>query len=192
MGLADGSRHDVMVKLVDLRRGSYAAAGKGEKYERAVQSFRAEAAFYEQLAPVLEQAGVNAGRALSVHWSANGWLVLVLPDLRGMPGQAVDRATGRSEEQHLALDAVHARAALRWLAALHAAFWQWSPEPPRVGQEAGLWPQVLLSRCEANSGARNMAGVVRMHVAMLSSASVRQQRETGISRSPCLYATAAV
>ena len=53
--LVDGSRHDVMVKLVDLRRGSYAAAGKGESYERALQSFRAEAAFYEQCAPVLEQ-----------------------------------------------------------------------------------------------------------------------------------------
>lgn len=44
-----------MVKLVDLRRGSYAAAGKGESYERALQSFRTEAAFYEQCAPVLEQ-----------------------------------------------------------------------------------------------------------------------------------------
>lgn len=53
--LADGSRHDVMVKLADLREDSYAAAGKGESFERAVRSFQAEAAFYKYCAPRLEQ-----------------------------------------------------------------------------------------------------------------------------------------
>ena len=87
------------------------------------------------------QAGVSAGRPLALHWSADGWLVMVLPDLRRAPGQPVESSTGRGAEQHLSLDVAHTRAALRWLAALHAIFWQWRPQP-RGEEVAGLWPQV--------------------------------------------------
>ena len=63
-----------MVKLVDLRRGSYAAAGKAEKYELALKSFRAEAAFYEQCAPMLEQVPTTCQGQLYYHMftSING------------------------------------------------------------------------------------------------------------------------
>lgn len=108
---------------------------------------------------------MSGGRALAVHWSGDGWLVLVLPDLRRAPRRPVELATGRAAEQHLSLDAAHVRAALRWLAALHAAFWQWAPQPCGEG-EAGLWPQVCPLPPRDHSGGgiglSNMTTVVKI------------------------------
>eukprot|EP00887_Chlorella_sp_A99_P000427 scaffold17.g427.t1 len=106
----------------------------GVSHERKLRSYQVEAAFYQRVAPHLPaDAACHMPRCLGVHSTLHGpdggsadggSMQLVLSDLR-------PRFPSSSHN----LDEAHARAALSWLGAFHAACW---------GADAaalGLWPQ---------------------------------------------------
>lgn len=100
-------------------------AGSGVSHERKLRSYQVEAAFYQRVAPQLLEAGLPIAHPAHVDndlSGAGGAMHLLLTDLRDEYP-----ATQRP------MDLAHAKAALSWLARLHASFWQ---QPP-----AELWAQ---------------------------------------------------
>lgn len=91
-----------------------------------------EATFYQHIAPRLQHSpACSVPRPLLVQSSLSsrggGALVLVLTDLRPQ----FPRHSG-------SLDLEHTQAALAWLAAFHAAFWE-QPLPEGVWEEGSYW-----------------------------------------------------
>jgi hypothetical protein len=106
----DGAQQHFVVK--DIKP----PAGSGVSHQRKVRSYQVEGSFYEEVAPMLlARPGAPAVAAPLVvqRVEASGNVALVLGDLRG-----------RFPESAGALDLPRAKAALAWLAALHAAYWQ--------------------------------------------------------------------
>lgn len=111
-------------------------AGSGVSHMRKLRSYQVEAAFYERVAPLLPpDAACRLPRCLGVHSTLHGGIdsgggggggtmQLVMSDLRA----SFPRRCGT-------LDEPHARAALAWLAAFHAACWG------ADAQQLGLWPE---------------------------------------------------
>ena len=98
--------------------------------DKRLRSFEAEAAFFEHCATRLTAAGVAVPHAWSVaHSHQRREFSLLMSDLAsdGFPRQP--EALGFSE----------ATAALRWLATLHAEFWDESELPPGLWRHGSYW-----------------------------------------------------
>jgi len=117
-----GRTHNLILKEVSP------PAGSGVSHLRKVQSYQVEAAFYTSVVPSLRDFGLALAQPLVVEStldSSGGALHLLMTDLRPDYPNARQRGT---------LDLAHAKAALSWLARLHASHWQQDvPE--------GLWPE---------------------------------------------------
>ena len=104
----------------------------GVSHERKLHSYQVEAAFYQQLAEPLRQRGL----AIATHYLAEhnldgatgtGSMHLILSDLRE-----------EYPNQHRPMDLPHAKAALSWLATLHASHWQ-LPIPKELWRQGCFW-----------------------------------------------------
>ncbi|EFN58473.1 hypothetical protein CHLNCDRAFT_140492 [Chlorella variabilis] len=106
--------------------------GSGVSHARKMRSYQIEAAFYQRVAPHLPPgAACHVPHCLGVHSTLDadsssdaGGMQLVMSDLRQ-----------RFPNSCSSLDEQHARAALSWLAAFHAACWGADAE------RLGLWPE---------------------------------------------------
>jgi hypothetical protein len=123
----DGNQHAVVVKEVNPPHDS------GISHERKLKSYQVEASFYQDVAPFLLSTGLAIPTPLHVasnledSAALNQHMHLVLTDLRGdYP------ARGGT------LDMEHAKAALSWLAHLHACYWQ-RELPKSLWSEGCFW-----------------------------------------------------
>jgi hypothetical protein len=131
----------VAARRVRLQRWPVTGGGEcpslpsaGARHRSCRGTTQVEAFFYEKLAPEIHQLGADCHlpRALVVHnqldSGGGGSMEMLLTDLR--PRFPSPASSG--------MDAAHARAALTWLAAFHAVFWE-RPTPPEVWQEGCYW-----------------------------------------------------
>jgi hypothetical protein len=103
----------------------------GVSHQRKLHSYKVEAAFYQQLAVPLRE---DKGLAIATHYLAEhdlddtgGSMHLILSDLRE-----------EYPNQHRPMDLAHAKAALHWLATLHASHWQ-IPIPKELWRQGCFW-----------------------------------------------------
>jgi serine/threonine protein kinase len=104
----------------------------GVSHDRKIHSYKVETAFYQQLAVPLKQCGLSiATPYLAEHnldgSTGTGSMHLILSDLRE-----------EYPNQHRPMDLAHAKAALYWLATLHASHWQ-RPIPEKLWGQGCFW-----------------------------------------------------